>query len=155
MPSVSMTSESGKNTASKNRLMGLFRRREAVEKVPEGPVRTVDQWRPKILDATPEARMAFRARLPAVGLKYDQFMSLPRAEDLGAWKLTDTWRPELAVGTMFKIAGSTKIGDAIIGVVVETGDALFDQVGGGVLTLGPKFVNKYRPIITDLTDFQI
>jgi hypothetical protein len=130
-------------------------RRAPVEEPTKAVEERRDPWRPGILDASPAQRFTYRGRLPVIEMTYSQFSKLLGAEQMGDWKNTYTWSPELDVGTIFKVAGSTCIGDAIIGVVVKGGDADERQVGGGFLTLGEKFVNSFRPVLTDVQDYQI
>jgi len=85
-----------------------------------------------------------------MSLTFEEFSSIPRAEDLPAGFLK-----ACRFGFRFKCAGSKDATNTVIGVVVRGLDALVDQWGAG-LSIPERFVNRYRAqVTTPLLDYQI
>lgn len=99
----------------------------------------------------PEAakKKAARMRLPEAVLTYEQFKKIGRAEDFDK-----DFLKYCPMGTVFICSGSTGLEDAVIGVVVKGLEALADQWGAG-LCIPDRFVNRYRPVVVGIVDFQI
>lgn len=126
-------------------LLRIFRRAPVEQQLREARAAEVkrDPWEPTAARFTALERWAYMNKIKyKVELSADQLKALPSQEQLG-WKNTYQLNPQLEVGTMFKLPGSTNLKDTIVGVVVKAGDAPLDQVGGAALSLGDKFVKMH------------
>ena len=82
--------------------------------------------------------------LPLLPISREVFERLPRAEEQ-----PKGFAKYCPLGFMYR-ATDKELGREFIGHVVASDYALVDQVGGGMLSLGERFINKYIPIFLPL-----